>query len=238
MDDSHSKISDDITIYIDEDHVLISGLEQHHIDMAMAMGKETREWQEIIAGLDSIALTYTPDDISHDEDLLSKAQHFLEQITPENHNSIDRPAAITLDICYDDVFAPDLPIVAEHLGLSPSAFPNWHKTQKFHVAMLGFLPGFAYLSMADCPEMRTATPIKRLANPRNHVAAGSFGLLSGQGGIYALSGPGGWPIIGRIAQKLFDPHASPAALLQHGQQILLNPVTMAEFDGIRQGEKP
>lgn len=47
MDDSHSKISDDITIYIDEDHVLISGLEQHHIDMAMAMEKRRENGRKL-----------------------------------------------------------------------------------------------------------------------------------------------------------------------------------------------
>jgi biotin-dependent carboxylase-like uncharacterized protein len=80
--------------------------------------------------------------------------------------------------------------------------------------MLGFLPGFAYMGTVD-PTI--AAP--RHSTPRLRVPAGSIGIASGQTGIYPMTSPGGWQIIGRTSALLFDPARTPPALLAAGDRV-------------------
>ena len=52
--------------------------------------------------------------------------------------------------CYEGEFAPDLPEVARLTGLTPGEVVALHSGTRFHVYMLGFLPGFPY--MGDLPK--------------------------------------------------------------------------------------
>lgn len=80
--------------------------------------------------------------------------------------------------------------------------------------MIGFMPGFTYLSglpeTLNCP---------RKQQPRPNVPAGSVGIAGSQTGIYALDTPGGWQIIGQISWKLFDPDRTPPVLLNIGDSV-------------------
>lgn len=111
---------------------------------------------------------------------------------------------------------PDLPAVADRLGLSPSTLIKGLCAIRFRVRFLGFQPGFAYLE--GLPD---DWRIPRLETPRKRVPAGSIALGGGYCGIYPASGPGGWNLIGRTDVRLFDPAASPPALLQPGDSVRL-----------------
>ena len=82
--------------------------------------------------------------------------------------------------------------------------------------MLGFMPGFAYVEGVD-----STLKAERLSTPRQRLDAGSVGILSGQLGLYGLAGPGGWPVIGRLTETLFDVGRDVPFLLQEGQTIRL-----------------
>lgn len=114
----------------------------------------------------------------------------------------------TLTIHYGGDDGPDLPAVCRQLGLTQSEFIALHSSVEYRVEMLGFTPGFAYMAGLD-PRLN----VPRLAAPRQQVAAGSVGIAGGRTGIYALAGPGGWPLIGRVEDQLFDASAAqPFAL--------------------------
>ena len=91
--------------------------------------------------------------------------------------------------------------------------------------MLGFLPGFPYLMGLD-PQL--ATP--RLATPRTVVPAGSLGIASTQTGVYPVSSPGGWNIIGRTPLTLFDPSREQYSLVQAGDVVRFSPISLQEFE--------
>lgn len=130
----------------------------------------------------------------------------------------DRPAGtgreIAIAVRYGGDAGPDLNDAARHAGLSPEAFVARHAAGGYTVAMLGFAPGFPYLIGLD-----PALAIPRLATPRTRVEAGSVGIGGDQTGIYPRSGPGGWRIIGRTEQVLFDPLRTPPALLAPGDRV-------------------
>ena len=71
--------------------------------------------------------------------------------------------------CYEGEFGPDLAEVARLTGLTPGEVVALHSGTRFHVYMLGFLPGFPY--MGDLPE-QLALP--RRADPRFRLRRQGF----------------------------------------------------------------
>ena len=45
------------------------------------------------------------------------------------------------------------------------------------------------------------------------------GIADGRTGLYAVAGPGGWPIIGRTTYKLFDPDADNPFPIAAGMRV-------------------
>ncbi len=121
---------------------------------------------------------------------------------------------ITIPTRYGGADGLDLPAVAALHGISEAEVVRLHTASVYTVYMLGFAPGFAYLGSLP-PQLDTP----RLATPRLHVPAGSIGLAGRQTGIYALSTPGGWQIIGRTTLPLWDASREPPALLQPGDRV-------------------
>ncbi|MBC7772912.1 MAG: carboxyltransferase domain-containing protein, partial [Pyrinomonadaceae bacterium] len=56
-----------------------------------------------------------------------------------------------------------------------------------------------------------------------------------QTGIYPLSTPGGWRLIGRTPQVLFDPKRHPPARLAIGDRVRFIPISVATFLGMMAG---
>ena len=130
--------------------------------------------------------------------------------------------------CYDPAFAPDLAEVAERTGLPPERVVALHSSTRFHVYMIGFLPGFPYLG--DLPP-QLALP--RRADPRLKVPAGSIAIATDLSAIYPHESPGGWHLIGATPVPLFDPARPRPALLAPGDGVRFEPVGAGEFAEIR-----
>jgi inhibitor of KinA len=94
----------------------------------------------------------------------------------------------------------DLERVARFHDLSVREVVEFHGAPVYHVAMIGFSPGFPYLAGLD-PRLHTP----RLDSPRPQVQAGSVAIGGEHAGIYSIDTPGGWNIIGHTSLKIFDP---------------------------------
>jgi inhibitor of KinA len=70
----------------------------------------------------------------------------------------------------------------------------------------------------------------RRATPRKSVPAGSVGIGGAQTGIYPLSSPGGWHLIGRTPGRLFSLESDPPSLLRAGNRVRFHAITREEFD--------
>ncbi|HEY0429741.1 MAG TPA: 5-oxoprolinase subunit PxpB [Pyrinomonadaceae bacterium] len=121
---------------------------------------------------------------------------------------------IEIPVSFEPEFTVDLDFVAEHSRLKPDEVIEIFIAKTYRVFMLGFLPGFAYMGEVDA---RIATP--RKLTPRLEVAEGSVGIAGKQTGIYSLSSPGGWQIIGKTAKKLFTPEAENPTFLRAGDSV-------------------
>jgi KipI family sensor histidine kinase inhibitor len=119
-----------------------------------------------------------------------------------------------IEVVYD---GEDLDEVARVTGLSREDVIRAHADREHTVAMLGFLPGFAYLRGVD---PRLALP--RRESPRARVAAGSVAIAAGYTGIYPCASPGGWHLLGRA--PAFSPWAEGGAALALGDRVRFEPV--------------
>ena len=125
-----------------------------------------------------------------------------------------QPRLIEILVDFSPGAALDLESVSRHAGLSPAEVIELFTGSTYHVYMLGFLPGFAYMGTVD---ERIAAP--RKDSPRLKVPKGSVGIAGRQTGIYPFESPGGWQIIGRTDIEMFAPAADPPCQLTAGDQV-------------------
>jgi len=112
---------------------------------------------------------------------------------------------------YDGI---DLESVAAATGLSTEEVITRHTARTYRVDLLGFVPGFAYMS-----ELDESLALPRLSQPRPRVAAGSVAIAAHQTAVYPLDTPGGWHIIGTTEVVMFDPIRPEPALLRAGDTV-------------------
>lgn len=127
---------------------------------------------------------------------------------------------VEIPVRYGGDDGPDLAAVSAATGLSQAEVVQMHSSARYRVAMLGFRPGFPYLI-----GLPPALHLARRSSVRARVAAGSVAIAGAQAGIYPAESPGGWHVLGRTDQRLFDPARLPPSLLLPGDIVRFVPVT-------------
>ncbi len=110
----------------------------------------------------------------------------------------------------------DLPDIAGRWRVSESEAVERLAGAGLTVAFCGFAPGFAYLR-----GLEPAWAVPRLETPRPRVPAGAVGLAGSYVGIYPSASPGGWRLVGRTAEVLWDVDRVPPARLAPGTRVRL-----------------
>ena len=118
---------------------------------------------------------------------------------------------VEIPVLYD---GEDLAEVARRTGLEVDEVIARHSGRDYRVWLLGFAPGFPYLGVLD-----EVLQLPRRETPRARVAAGSVAIAAAQTGIYPSESAGGWHVIGRTVQTLFDPAAAEPFLLRPGNTV-------------------
>jgi inhibitor of KinA len=132
-----------------------------------------------------------------------------------------------LPVCYDGDLAPDLDDVAARTGLTRAAVIDRHAGVTYHVYMLGFLPGLAYLG-----DVAPALMLPRRDVPRIRIPAGSVGIGMAMTCIFPRESPCGLHLLGHSPVPLWRPQNNPdtAALLTPGDQVRFAPIPRREHD--------
>jgi KipI family sensor histidine kinase inhibitor len=131
-------------------------------------------------------------------------------------------------VCYEGELAPDLRDVAAQTGLTTEEVVALHSATRYHVYMVGFLPGYPY--MGDLP---AALALPRRADPRVRVPPGSVAIATTMTAIYPLESPGGWHLIGTTPIPIFDAHRQSPALFAPGDAVQFEPVHRQAFDDLQ-----
>ncbi len=122
------------------------------------------------------------------------------------------PAVHELPVVFDGA---DLVAVAAAVGASVDRVVDLLVTAELRVAFVGFAPGFPYL--VGLPDELAALP--RRTTPRTRVPGGSVAVAGGFASVYPRSTPGGWHLLGRTSESLFDPHRPPHSRVAPGDRV-------------------
>jgi KipI family sensor histidine kinase inhibitor len=175
---------------------------------------------EVVPTYRSLLLVYDPDrtDPGRLQGRLSDLEGRADRIP------VPAPRCVTIPVCYGGEFGPDIGHVAAAHGLAEERVATLHAGVRYTIYMVGFTPGFPFLG--GLPEV-LHTP--RLETPRTAVPAGSVGIANAQTGIYPVTSPGGWRLVGRTPLRLFRPERDEPFLYRAGDQIRFEPISADEF---------
>lgn len=173
----------------------------------------------------SLTVGFDPKTLSFDL-LCQEVQKLASNLIIEKRTSFRN---LKIPVCYEPPYALDFDDLSLQTGLSSSEIITLHTSSVFRVYMLGFIPGFAY--MGKLPNALFCT---RKTTPRKKVPPLSVGLAGFQTGIYPSAAPGGWQIIGRTPQPVFDNTKSDPILFRAGDQVQFYAIDAAEFERLEQ----
>ncbi len=139
----------------------------------------------------------------------------LEKGAAETTQLLDNQQVTTLRVRYG---GPDFEDVLKARNVTAEKFVELHSRPVYRTAMIGFLPGFPYFLGLD-PRLE----MPRKAQPARRVEAGSVAIGGAQTGIYPLASPGGWHVVGRVWEPIFDRKRACPFLLQAGDLVRFEP---------------
>lgn len=169
------------------------------------------------------------------KDMADSGQCILELenlISKDYEKALTDTRLVTIPVCYEEAFALDIATVAATHDLSAGEVIAFHTAPIYPVYFLGFLPGFPYLGGLD---KKLHTP--RRDTPRLQIAAGSVAIGGSQTGIYPSNSPGGWNIIGKTPIRLFDLATRSSNLLQAGDRVKFEAISLLVYEQIAQDIK-
>ena len=170
--------------------------------------------EDIVPTYLAITVFYDPLSASCDE---MKAVLARAIGTPASDELADLPVQEhVIPVRYD---GSDLHDVAARCRLTVDEVIAIHWARTYTVDILGFVPGFAYLSELD-PRIQ----MPRRGEPRTRVPAGSVAIAGGHTGIYPLDTPGGWHILGSTPTRMFDVRRDHPALFAAGDIVRFEPL--------------
>ena len=152
--------------------------------------------------------------------LLERAGH------PAQHS--ERTRRWRVPVAYGGEHGIDLEDVATLLGITPDEVVARHVAGDYRVAMIGFTPGWSYLS-----GLEKSLHLPRRQNPRLSTPAGTISIGGVQAGIQCLAGPSGWHLLGRTPVRTYQLHRDPIFLLEPGDRVtfyVIDARTFAEQD--------
>lgn len=171
----------------------------------------------------SLLVHYDPEQIDFDalgEKLVSLAQRPAPPTTKTRRWRIP--------VVYGGEHGIDLEDVAKTLKSTPDDIVARHVAGNYRVAMIGFTPGWSYLSGLD-----DSLQMPRRQNPRLLTPAGTVSIGGVQTGVQCLAGPSGWHLLGQTAVRTYQLHRDPTFLLEPGDHVTFSVVdakTFAEQD--------
>lgn len=175
---------------------------------------------DLVPSYTTLLVHYDVVQLTHGE-ALARARQALEGLTPAAGSEGQRHV---IPVWYDASVGPELPHMAQRIGIDVEELIARHCSRDYCVFALGFAPGYGFMGLVD---ESLKTP--RLKTPRQKVAAGSVGIADRQTAIYPSLSPGGWNILGRTAVRLFDREREGYSLFRPGDRVRFEAISREAF---------
>jgi KipI family sensor histidine kinase inhibitor len=119
-----------------------------------------------------------------------------------------------IPVAYGGEYGIDLEDVARTLNTTPDDIVARHVASEYRVAMIGFTPGWSYLSGLD-----ESLHMSRRKDPRLLTPAGTISIGGVQAGVQCIAGPSGWHLLGCTPVRTYQLHREPTFLLEPGDRV-------------------
>lgn len=129
-----------------------------------------------------------------------------------------------IPVVYGGEYGIDLEDVARAHDMTPDDVVRRHIGGDYCVVMLGFMPGWAYLTGLD---PLVATP--RRQNPRTFTPPGTISIGGVQAGVQCLAAPSGWHLLGRTPARTYDIHRQPIFMLEPADMVNFYAIAENQF---------
>jgi len=199
--------------WLSDHSVLIRGITGKNIIVVEESIARLYPLYEVRRGLDSLLVS----SIFPTPGLIDDIRSLLTGINtePESSNKIE-PSPGKEIIVPVDYSGSDLAELVDKLQMSREEIIARHTGTPWIVHMLGFAPGFPYLTNLSEDDV---FDLPRRKTPRTKVPAGSVGIAAGLSCIYPSEMPGGWWLLGVTNLTLFEPESNPPAIFAPGDRV-------------------
>ena len=172
-----------------------------------------------VPSYNKILIQFNPKD-----NIKEKIKEFLLFANKQNLSFTEKNKTVEIPICYDDDFALDLEDIAKRTNLTKNEIIEIHLNTDFYVYMIGFMPGLPFMGNLDQTIL-----IPRKLSPRVEVPSGSVAIVDNLCVIYPNISPGGWNIIGRTPQIMFNKNSHNPNLLRAGFKVNFKKISKQQF---------
>jgi 5-oxoprolinase (ATP-hydrolysing) subunit B len=164
---------------------------------------------EMVPTYRSLLVHYDPSQID-----FTRLGQTLIELAQRPAPASDKTRLWRVPVAYGGEYGIDLEDVAKTLKTTPDEVVARHIAGDYRVAMLGFTPGWSYLS-----GLQPSLQMPRRKNPRLLTPAGTISVGGVQAGIQCLAGPSGWHLLGCTPVRTYQLHREPTFLLEPGDRV-------------------
>ena len=202
-------------------HARVLGLAQ---SLDAARQQHAAQWPGIVDVVPTFrSLTVHYDPLRVEGERLGEA---LLQLAVDSGSASHQGKCWRIPVCFDADLAPDLDDLALAKEMTREAVIRLLTEARFHVYMIGFMPGFPY--MCGLPKV---LEMPRLSSPRKAVPARSMAIANEMCAVYPWESPGGWRLLGRTPVPMFSASERDApSLLASGDQVEWQAIDRERFD--------
>lgn len=178
---------------------------------------------DVVAGVDSLLVEFDCLAVSHAQ--LTQTIRLAVAGTGRRRSEPGRTAELfVIPMVVNEAFSPDLPDVAEELGISQEAVLRIVEDSELSINLL---------ASAMAPMMGTVRfpgQVSRCKEPRTNVDSGSVMVAGTSAIIQPFPGPTGWKVIGRTPLTVCDIREDPPTSYMPGDRVRFRIVSSSEWE--------
>ena len=172
---------------------------------------------EIVATESDLMICYDARDMIKHHNIQSPFLYMkalIDSVQLEIKHNDEAQQPLEVPIVYGDEFGPDLPELLKYLKLKLSDFIQLHTGEQYFVSMMGYSPGFPYLT-----GMHKKLHVNHTSKQKKFIPAGSVIIEGKKCGIVTTDTYNDWLVIGYTPLQLFFPDREDFTLLKLGDNV-------------------
>jgi inhibitor of KinA len=214
----------DTAVYCDFGSEVNKTINSNVIDYFNHLSKLVKE--EKIQGITNLTPSYNKLIVSFDLNITNykETKNLIENLVIQN-NVEKNNKKIKIPVCCEKEYGLDFERLNIKLNISEKEILKLFFNKEYFCYMTGFIAGMPFLG-----DVNEKIRCDRLETPRVKVPKGSVGITEQFANIYTFESPGGWNIIGKTPQKIFnEKNLVEPSLIKPGNKISFYQISKEEY---------